>query len=131
MNVAFIYFHEIPLQDDNKFTLDFSNEEIVQKVKWNKTIDYYIASLDSNLVLKEEIKKDRKKLIEKLSEISRELIGKGTPYQVDIGYLTSPLSYIYDVTDIENLTYNWVVQPELFDDNCYKYKYFDTVEKKN
>ena len=59
------------------------------------------------------------------------MIGKGAPYQVDIGYLTSPLSYIYDVTDIENLTYNWVVQPELFDDNCYKNKYFDTVEKKN
>ena len=57
MNVAFIYFHEIPLQDDNKFMLDFSNEEIVQKVKWNKKIDYYIASLDSNLVLKEEMKK--------------------------------------------------------------------------
>ena len=52
--------------------MDFSNEEIVQKVNFNKTIDYYIASLDCNLVLKEEIKKERKKLIEKLSEISRE-----------------------------------------------------------
>ena len=57
MHVVFIYFDEIPLQDDNKFMLDFSNEEIVQKVKWNKKIDYYIASLDSNLVLKEEMKK--------------------------------------------------------------------------
>ena len=131
MNVAFIYFDEVPLQDDNKFTLDFSNEEIVQKVSFNKTIDYYIASLDCNLVLKEEIKKERKKLIEKLSEISRELIEKGAAYQVDIGYLTSQLSYIYVAPDIEHLTYNWVVQPELFDDNCYKYKYFDTVEKKN
>ena len=130
MNVAFIYFDEVPLQDDNKFTLDFSNEEIVQKVSFNKTIDYYIASLDCNLVLKEEIKKERKKLIEKLSEISRELIEKGAAYQVDIGYLTSQLSYIYVAPDIEHLTYNWVVQPELFDDNCYKYKYFDTVEKK-
>ena len=120
MNVAFIYFDEVPLQDDNKFTLDFSNEEIVQKVNFNKTIDYYIASLDCDLVLKEEIKNERKKLIEKLSEISRELIEKGVAYQVDIGYLTSQLSYIYVAPDLENLTYNWVVQPELFDDNCYK-----------
>ena len=28
------------------------------------------------------------------------------------------------------LTYNWVIQPTLFDENCYKYKYFDTVDKK-
>ena len=50
MNVAFIYFDEIPLQDDNKFTLDFSNAEIVQKVNFNKIIDYYISRLDCNLV---------------------------------------------------------------------------------
>ena len=100
MNVAFIYFDEILLQDDNKFTLDFSNAEIVQKVNFNKIIDYYISRLDCNLVLKEEIKEDRKNLIEKLSEISRELIEKGAAYQVDIGYLTSQLSCIYDVPDI-------------------------------
>ena len=89
MNVALIYFDEVPLQDDNKFTLDFSNEEIVQKVNFNKIIDYYIASLDCNLLLKEDIKKERKKLIEKLSEISRELIEKGVAYQVDVGHVTS------------------------------------------
>ena len=30
MNPAFIYFREIPLKDNNKFTLDFPDEEFVQ-----------------------------------------------------------------------------------------------------
>ena len=53
---------------------------------------------------------------------------KGPDYQVDIGWLTSQMSHIYDF-DIEDLTYNWVVQSRLLDDNCYKYRYFDTVKK--
>ena len=32
MNPAFIYFREIPLKNNNKFTLDFSDEEFVQKL---------------------------------------------------------------------------------------------------
>ena len=36
MNPAFIYFREIPLKDNNKFTLDFSDEEFVQKINFNK-----------------------------------------------------------------------------------------------
>ena len=53
---------------------------------------------------------------------------KGPDYQVDIGWLTSQMSHLYDF-DIEDLTYNWVVQSRLLDDNCYKYRYFDTVKK--
>ena len=130
MNPAFIYFREIHLKDNNKFTLDFSNEQFVQKINFNKKTDYYVASLDCNLVLKEEIKKGKKKLIEELSEISWKLTEKGPAYQVDIDYLMSQLSNIYNVPNIKNLTDNWVIQPSLFDDNCYKYKYFETVEKK-
>ena len=32
MNPAFIYFREIPLKNNNKFMLDFSDEEFVQKL---------------------------------------------------------------------------------------------------
>ena len=32
MNPAFIYFKEFILNNDNKFTLDFSDEEFVQEV---------------------------------------------------------------------------------------------------
>ena len=58
MKPVFIYFKEIPFKDNNKFVLDFSNDEFVQKVTFEKNINYYIASLGCNLILKEEIKKD-------------------------------------------------------------------------
>ena len=51
MKRDFIYFKEIPLDDINKFGLDFSDEEFVQKVYFDKNLNYYIASLDYNLVL--------------------------------------------------------------------------------
>ena len=59
MNPDFIYFKELAL-DDNKFVLDFSDEEFIQKINFNKNFNYYIASLDCNLILKEHIKKDKK-----------------------------------------------------------------------
>ena len=60
MKPSFIYFKEIPFNDNNKFVLDFSDEEFVQKVYFDKNINYYILSLDCNLILKEEIKKIKK-----------------------------------------------------------------------
>ena len=60
MKPSFTYFKEIPFNDNNKFVLDFSDEEFVQKVYFDKNINYYILSLDCNLILKEEIKKIKK-----------------------------------------------------------------------
>ena len=60
MKPVFIYFGKI-LFDNNKFVLDFSDDEFVQKVDFEKNVNYYIASLDCNLILKGEIKKDIKK----------------------------------------------------------------------
>ena len=59
MNPDFIYFKEIALDDNNKFVLDFSDEEFIQKINFNKNLNYYIASLDCNLILKEYIKKNK------------------------------------------------------------------------
>ena len=36
MDPAFIYFREIPVRDNKKFTLDFSDKEFVQKINFNK-----------------------------------------------------------------------------------------------
>ena len=46
MNPAFIYYNEITFNNDNKFILDFSNEEFVQKIKFFKGKDYFITSLN-------------------------------------------------------------------------------------
>ena len=71
MNVALIYIDELPLANNNKFKLDFSTDDSTQKINFNKkNINifiyhymkkyYYISSLNCNLSLKDEIKKDKK-----------------------------------------------------------------------
>ena len=67
MKPSFIYFKEIPFNDNDRFMLDFSYEVFVQKVYFDKNINYYIASLDCNLILREETKEEEKK-IEELSQ---------------------------------------------------------------
>ena len=63
MRPCFIYFTEI--NDNNKFTLDFSNEEFIQEENFSTKNDYFITSLNCNLIVKENIDK-KKKLIEDL-----------------------------------------------------------------
>ena len=48
MNPALIYFKEVILNDHNKFTLDLSDKEFVQKVNFVNNLDYYITSLNCN-----------------------------------------------------------------------------------
>ena len=57
MKPVFIYFREVPFNGNNKFVLDFLDEEFAQRVYFSKKTDYYMASLDCNLILKEEIEK--------------------------------------------------------------------------
>ena len=130
MNPDFIYFKEIALDDNNKFVLDFSDEEFIQKINFNKNFNYYIASLDCNLILKEYIKKDKKKEIEELSQKSRLLLEKGAAYQNDIGYLISNSPSIFNFPEFVGLTYHFILYLNSLNDNCFSYKFFDTVEKK-
>ena len=104
--------------------LDFSDEEFVQKVYFDKNINYYIASLDCNLILKEEIKKDKKKISQK----SRPLLKNGAPYQNDIGWMTSAVANYYNFSGF-GVTYNLILYPKIIDEYSYKYKFYDTVKK--
>ena len=84
MNPAFIYYKESILNDHNKFVLDFSGEEFVHEVNFLNNLNY-ITSLNCNLILKNIVNdhkgnKDRKKLIEELSQKSRLLLEKGAAY---------------------------------------------------
>ena len=68
MNPAFIFCEESILNDDNKFVLDFSDEEFVQEVNFLNNLNYYITSLNCNLNLKNIVNdhkdnKDRKKFM--------------------------------------------------------------------
>ena len=87
MRPVFIYFREIPLDKNNKFTLDFSDEEFVQEIDFLSKNKYYITSSNWKLKLKEYIH-DKDEKIKKLSAKSRVLLEKGPTYHVDIDYLT-------------------------------------------
>ena len=64
MDPIFIYFNEIDLKDNNKFTLNFSDEQNVQEIIFLKNRDYYVINLNCNLTVKEHID-DNKKVISK------------------------------------------------------------------
>ena len=129
MHPVFIYFREAPFNDNNKFALDFQMNNLYKKFILVKKTDYYIASLDCNLILKEDIKKDKKKLIEELSNRSRLLLEIGADYQNDIGWLTSYLPYYYNFPEF-GVTYNFIIYPKILDEHSCKYKFYDTVDKR-
>ena len=65
MRPILIYFRETHLDENNKFTLDFSDHEFVQEIEFLSKNKYYITSLNCKLKLKEYIHEDEK--IKKIS----------------------------------------------------------------
>ena len=122
------------LNDDIKFVLGFSDEEFVHQVNFLNNLDYYITSLNCNLILKDIVKdhkdnKERKKLTEDLSQKSRLLLEKGAAYQNRIGWMTSAIAGYFNFSGF-GVTYNFILYPKTIDENSYKYKFYDTIEKK-
>ena len=102
MITVLIYFREVHLGENNKFTLDFSDQKFVQETEFVSENKYYITSLNCKIKLKDYIHEDEK--IKKLSEKSRLLLEKGTAYLCDIDYLTSKSEwFIKDSDHIYNL----------------------------
>ena len=44
-------FIETPLEANNKFTLDFSNTELIYQINFSTKNDYYITTINCNLVI--------------------------------------------------------------------------------
>ena len=59
MEPAFIYFKEAFLNNENKFTLDFSDEEIVHEVLFSPKNDYYVTSMKCDLKLLRDLNAHR------------------------------------------------------------------------
>ena len=69
MKPCFIYFNEIALSND-KFTSDFSDQELVQEIDFLSNNDCYITSVACKLkVKKKHIHDDRKKLQNYLKKV--------------------------------------------------------------
>ena len=52
MRPILIYFRETHLDENNKFTLDFSDHDFVQEIEFLSKSKYYITSLNCKLKLK-------------------------------------------------------------------------------
>ena len=98
MKPIFICFKEIKLDDNNKFTLNFSNTKIICEIYFLRKNDYYITSLNCNLIIKGQ-NDDKSKLIKDLSEKSRLLLEKGPAYQNNI----NEISYFVRATELKTV----------------------------
>ena len=85
MRPILICFRETHLDENHKFTLDFSYHEFVQETEFLLKNKCYITSSNCKMELKEYIHENKK--IKKLSAKSRLLLEKGAAYQCDIDYL--------------------------------------------
>ena len=65
MRPILIYFRETHLDENNKFTLDFSDHEFVQETEFLSKNKYYITNFNLQLKLKEFIHKDEKIICKK------------------------------------------------------------------
>ena len=126
MKPIFIYFKEIKLDDNNNFTLDFSNTEIIYEIDFLMKNDYYITSLNCELIIKEH-NDNKSKLIKDLSKNSWLLLKKEPAYQNDI----DEISYFIRATGLKTVEKIFFDLPnEMIESNYWQYEYFDVIEKK-
>ena len=133
MNPIFIYQNEATLKENNKFSIDFVDGEILNFIRFSDKDQYYISSLDCNITKANRRKvtfTGTKALVDDLSTISRELLDKGADFKNDITCVTSTLTDNYDLPQIAPQKYNIVLDPKVINDNCYKYQFYDTVDKR-
>ena len=123
-----MYFKEIVLDKNNKFTLDIFQTNQIYEVHFSPKKDYFITSMNCNLDIQEDIKNSVFDEIKELLEKSRLLLEKGPVYQNDIKRVYMWLGvpgrahekiYFYFVLSAANINiYSW------------HYKFYDVEEKK-
>ena len=76
MDPSYIYFKEIKIDQDNTFTANFSEENEIENVKFNKENEYGITGLTINADLpdKKILKIENEKEQDKISREIQELI---------------------------------------------------------
>ena len=113
------------LEETNKFTLDSSDQGHVQPIDFLSKETYYIATSNCKLKTKEYIHEDGK--VKTLSEKSRLLLEKGPSYLCDTDNVVLKSDWYIKPT---NNIYKFILNSEIVDQDSYKYKYWDTKEKK-
>ena len=133
MNPVFIYQNEAKLDYNNKFTIDFIDNDYVNYIKFFQKNQYYISSLNCNIT------KANKKItsfkgsqsdVDKLSEKSRKLLDKGAASKNDITYMTSFLTPNFNLPDLAPQIYKLVLNPEIINNNSFNYQFYDVRDKR-
>ena len=134
MNPVLIYQSEIKLDYNNKFTINFIDGDIINKVQILRKNQYYISSLNCNILKSNNkevaIDKTKKKLVDDLFIISKELLDKGSDYKNDIKYMSSFLPYNFNLPNLAPQKYILKLDPIDITNNSYSYQFYDTVDKR-
>ena len=133
MNPVLIYQNETKFDFNNKFTIEFVDNNIETFVNFFSNRQYYIASLNCNVIKKNKTKttfESSEENVKKLSTISRELLSKGASFKNDIDYVITELLKRYDLTDIAPQKYKLVLDSKTINDNCYSYQFYDVEEQR-
>ena len=129
MEPVFIYFKEIALDEDNKFTLEFSQTGQIYKVHFSSKKDYFITSMNCNLALQEDLKNTNVlDEIKELSEKSRLLLEKDPTYQNDIKTVFLWKGVPGSIS--EKINFNIVLSAAHINLYSWHYKLYDVKEKK-
>ena len=76
---SYIYFKEIKIDQDNTFTANFSEENEIENIKFNKENEYGITGLTINVdlpdkkILKIENEKEQKRISEEIQNFIKEV----------------------------------------------------------
>ena len=82
----YFYFKVTPLDTNNKFTLDFSNTELVYQINFSPKNDYDITTMNCNLIIANDYD-DVTQGIKDLSEKSWLLLEKDPAYQFKLAFV--------------------------------------------
>ena len=123
MDPSYIYFKEIKIDQDNTFTANFSEENEIENVKFNKENEYGITGLTINAdlpdkkILKIENEKEQKRISEEIQNFIKEV------KEPDLTlYISHPETLTIKTPFIKKNESNL---PKL------KISYFNTTSKKN
>ena len=133
MNPVLIYQNEAKFDFNNKFTIEFIDNNVDMFVNFSADRQYYIGSLNCNIVKKNKTMttfESSEENVKKLSKISRELLSKGASIKNDIDYVTTELLKRYNLPDIAPQKYKVVQDSKTINDNCYSYQFYDVEDKR-
>ena len=134
MNPVLIYQSETKLDYNNKFTINFIDGDIINKVQFLRKNQYYISSLNCNILKSNNkevaIDKTKKKLVDDLSLINKEILNKGSDRKNEINYVSLFLPENFNLPTLAPQKYKLKLDSIDIANNSYSYQFYDIQDKR-